>query len=129
MARVARYSKLIDLTRSTNIRSITYTGTGTLTYRTADSSAVFGTSADVAGIAPTGTCTGNAQQTHYLQVNVTFDDTLDASFGETAGSTLNDFTVSYYFTHPTPQTRLHGGKTLQAGEQTPLDTCGTMSPI
>lgn len=134
LPRTALYSKLLDLGRSINVRSITYNTASdavTVSYRYATSTAAFTsqTPASASAVAPTGTCTGNAQQAHYLQLIVAVDDSNTASYGETTGSAITDLTVSFYYTHPTPQIRLRGGQQLQVGELTPLDTCGSMSPI
>ncbi|MFA5004181.1 MAG: hypothetical protein WC498_02785 [Candidatus Saccharimonadales bacterium] len=135
ITRVGHYSKLIDLGSQQNVTSITYNGVplgvgGSIYYKTAGSSGVFGSSNLANTIGGGGGCYGNTQNTRYVLISITLDDSLGGgtggSFPDTNGTNANvtDFTVLYYPTHPQPNIRLRAGQTLQTGILSPLDTCG-----
>jgi len=144
IARVGHYSKLVDLTLSSNVTSITFsTASGSsllasaVTYRAASSTGVFGSSGTTNSVSGSNGCLGNVAGVRYVWVSITLDGSYGATgggvfpdvAGVTAGSGVvnanaTDFTVNYNATHAAPSTRLRGGKTLQSGSLGVLDTCG-----
>lgn len=131
IARSGRYSKLIDLGGTYTVASITYNGTlargvQDISYRTAGSDGIFG-SLQNAGSLTGGGATCLAGTDRYVWVTVNLDDSQDAVFPDAQAATtanLTDLTVNYLSAHPPPAQRLHGGKTLQSGTLSGLDTCG-----
>ena len=137
IARIAKYSKLIDLGSLTNVSSITYTGTVPtnsstpgivpITYKAAGTNAILGSSNPVTTASGSGGCIGNVLNTRYLLITVNLDDSGVGSgiFPDGAGtaSNLTDLTVNYNLVHPPPNIRLRGGQTLQSGNLSPFDTC------
>lgn len=129
IARTAMYSKQIDLASDATIAGITYTGVlpegSAVTYRIANSNGVFGTQLPASSV-PSGNCNEPDTVTRHIWVRVVLDDSMTAVFPDTGGmrASLDSLTVSYEPTHPAPNVRLHGGKTLQEDTGlTPLDTC------
>lgn len=128
IARVGHYSKLIDIGSNNNkITGVTYGGTmagGTkqINYRTAGADGVFGSTYNVGRPpSPEGPCIGTYGTGRYLWLSITLDDTSGIN------STITDITTIYESVHPTADIRLHGGKTLQGGTLSALDTCGIYS--
>lgn len=135
IARVAHYSKVIDLGSAVNVTGITYnpvnTGNVTVQYRAAGSNAVFGSQNTANNISGAGGCSGNTTNTRYLFIFVTLDDsngqgtggTYPDPVGTSTDANLTDLTISYNPVHPAPNIRLRLGQTLQQGNLSPLDTC------
>ncbi len=127
IARTAHYSKQIDLATNANITGITYNGTASaVTYRAANLDGVYG-ALRPADNTPAGTCHEVETVTRQVWIGVVLDDTTSAVYPDSSGTraSLSDLTISYNATHPEPNIRLRGGKTLQESTGlTPLDTCG-----
>ena len=134
IARVAHYSKLIDLSGAVNVTGIVSngvlpTGTSAITYRAAGSNGIFGSSALASAVSGTGGCNGNLQNTRYLLVLVTLDGSSGLGGGggfpdiNGTNANLTDLTVNYNPVHPPPNIRLRAGQTLQTGNLSALDTC------
>lgn len=129
IARTARYSKQIDLATNANITGITYNGTEStlVMYRAANLDGVYG-ALRPASSTPGGSCREVETITRQVWISAVFDDTTSAVFPDSSGTRANltDLTISYNATHPEPNIRLRGGKTLQESTGlTPLDTCQT----
>jgi hypothetical protein len=142
VAHIGRYSKLIDLGAAVNVTSITNANvagvslpSAAVTYRAAASS-TFGSSAQTATVSGSNGCLGNVTGTRYLWVQIALDDSYGLDDGgifpdvlgvtngtSVANSNLDLFTVNYSTVHPAPSVRLRGGKTLQSGASSALDTC------
>lgn len=134
IARMGRYSKLIDLGSAYNVISIAYNGVlpggnAAISYRAASASGVFSSYGSSTAIAGAIGCIGAATNTRYLLVMVALDDSYGqgtgGSFPDSAGTNANltDLTVNYNPSHPAPNIRLRTGQTLQQGNLSPLDTC------
>lgn len=129
ISRKGSYSRLIDFGRNTNVSGFAYNGsqnTVSLTYRFAESNGSWGSTNNAANIAKTSYCYGNTKGTNgarFFKAIITFDDTGYATYGTQNESSVTDFTVNFTYIHPPPNIRLKGGKTLQSGELTALDTC------
>ncbi|HSX04985.1 MAG TPA: hypothetical protein VLF69_00770 [Candidatus Saccharimonadales bacterium] len=146
IALTGHYSRLIDLGSSTNVTGLSYSNgagnsfvAGSVSYRAAGSNAIFGSATPASTISGAGGCAGNLANTRYLLVSITVDDSIGAGTGgffpdydgvsngtgtSNVDASVGVFTVNYNATHPTPNIRLRGGKSLQAGVLSPLDTCG-----
>ncbi len=131
IARTATYSKMIDLGTTAAVGSITYNGTAfnvsqpgklVISYRLAGSDGVFN-SAQLTGSVASADCHVSSQLARYVWIIINLNDSATSSFPDSNGSTVTDLTVNYTPAHPTPDIRLRGGKTLQQGSQTALDTC------
>lgn len=129
IARVAAYSKQIDVATDATITGITYTGTlpegSTVTYRIANSNGVFGTRMPASSVSG-GSCNEPDTVTRHIWVHIRLDNSMTAVFPDTGSmrASLDSLTVNYEPIHPAPNIRLHGGKTLQENTGlTPLDTC------
>lgn len=124
IARVARYSKLIDLGSTNKVTGITYNGTlpgGTaqISYRYAGDNGVFGSLYSVGQPpSPEGPCIGTYGSGRYIWLSLTLDDSYTGT-----RANLTDVTVIYESIHPATEIRLRGGKTLQNGVKSALDTC------
>lgn len=125
--RVARYSTVVDIGELNKFTGITYNGTlpgGALqiNYRTAGEDGVFGSSYNVGRPpSPEGPCIGTYGTGRYIWISLTLDDTSGIN------SNITDITTIYESIHPAANIRLHGGKTLQSGTLSALDTCGVYS--
>jgi hypothetical protein len=124
---VARYSTVVDIGELNKFTGITYNGTlpgGALqiNYRTAGEDGVFGSSYNVGRPpSPEGPCIGTYGTGRYIWISLTLDDTSGIN------SNITDITTIYESIHPAANIRLHGGKTLQSGTLSALDTCGVYS--
>ncbi|HEU0266053.1 MAG TPA: hypothetical protein VFQ70_00310, partial [Candidatus Saccharimonadaceae bacterium] len=124
IARIGYYTKLIDLGATYTVQNVvdtsSPTGDVTLQYSVAGTNGVFG------ALQPGGTCTQNCTAARYVWVSTTLDDSRDGIFADSLSTPadVSDITVNYMTpsTHPAPGIRLHGGKTLQNGVLSPLDT-------
>ncbi len=127
IARIGHYSKVVDIGEINKFTGITYGGTlpgGTLqiNYRTAGTDGVFGSSYNVGRPpSPEGPCIGTYGTGRYIWISLTLDDTSGIT------SNITDITAIYESIHPATNIRLHGGKTLQSGTLSALDTCGIYS--
>ena len=136
MPRIGHYSQIFNFGSLVNPASISYNGAlkspvgiTPITYETAGSNGVFGTSAySTSLVGSSTTCiapgSGTAQ---YVLVSVTLDDSRSASFPDVNYSPTNvtDFTVSMAgSSHPSQNVRLHGGKFFASEVLQSLDTCG-----
>ncbi len=127
IARIGHYSKVVDIGEINKFTGITYGGTlpgGTLqiNYRTAGTDGVFGSSYNVGRPpSPEGPCIGTYGTGRYIWISLTLDDTSGIT------SNITDITAIYESIHPATDIRLHGGKTLQSGTLSALDTCGIYS--
>ncbi len=125
--RVARYSTVVDIGELNKFTGITYNGTlpgGALqiNYRTAGEDGVFGSSYNVGRPpSPEGPCIGTYGTGRYIWLSITLDDTSGIN------STITDITTIFESVHPAANIRLHGGKTLQSGTLSALDTCDVYS--
>ncbi len=122
--RLAKYSKLVDVGSVNKITGVTYggtlsSGTKNINYRIAGDNGVFGTTYNVGRPpSPEGPCVGTYGLGRYVWLSVTMDDTATG-----LNSVLTDITTIYQSIHPAPDVRLHGGKTLENGDLSALDTC------
>ena len=137
IARVGRYSKLIDLGTFGNITSMTFTGdlpasVANVTYRAARSDGAFGSNLPYYARDPgagTDACTGTTVNSRYVFATIIIDESTGGAYGgsfaDVNGTQSNDqsFTINYNASHPDPSVRLRGGQTLQAGTLGALDTC------
>lgn len=136
MARQGRYSKLVDLGALAQVSSITWNGklansyapgAAPVRFRSARDDGSFGTLVPSGSIIPGGApCqTADPAYARYVLVDVALDDSIMGGLASdnTTNAYLTDLTINYSPTHPTPETRLRGGKTLQDGTLSPLDTC------
>lgn len=97
-------------------------GTKQITYRTAGDDGVFGALYNVGRPpSPEGPCIGTYGTGRYIWLSITLDDTSGIN------STITDITTIFESVHPAANIRLHGGKTLQSGTLSALDTCGVYS--
>lgn len=121
--RVGRYSKFIDIGVLNKITGVTYGGTlagGTkqIDYRTAGADGIFGATYNVGRPpSPEGPCLGTYGSGRYVWLSLTLDDTSGIN------SVITDITTIYESFHPAADIRLHGGRTLQNGTLSALDTC------
>ena len=133
---VGYYSKLVDLGQMANITSITASGltensyapgASPVSFRSAGSSGLFRPSTLSTDITSSvSACdTDNVAYTRYVLVEARLDNMDSSAFAASTSqrATLSDITIHYNPSLPTPDTRLHGGKTLQSGTLSPLDTC------
>lgn len=133
MTRTSTFSQLIDLGAAVALpTSVTYNGTATITgsttvsYQLAGSNGTFGTLTTAGSITPPS-CALATNNTRYIWIKVTLDDSLAASFAEaTANNAANvtDITFNYNYGRPPTNLRMHGGKYFAGNTQVPLDTCG-----
>ena len=130
--RTGHYSNLIDLGGAVNVTGIVYNPVAqnaTITYRAAGSNGVFGSSALASAVSGTGGCAGNLQNTRYVLLMVTLDDSYGLGSGGAfpdingTNASVTDLTVNYSPVHPAPNIRLRSGQTLQQGNLSALDTC------
>lgn len=134
--RTGSYSKFIDLGALSKVSSITYNGNftnGTLpglspiSFKSAKANGDFFDSTLSTSINTSGApcATTNPAFTRYIRIDVTLDNTTSSAFADTSDfqSYLSDFTINYSPVHPSPDQRLRGGKTLQDGNLSALDTC------
>ncbi len=134
--RTGMYSKFIDLGGMSKISSITYNGQFTnstlpgltpVTFSSAKANGEFFSSTLSTDVNPSGApCdTTNPAFTRYIRIDVTLDNTISSAFADSSDlqSYLSDLTINYSPVHPSPDIRLRGGKTLQDGTLSPLDTC------
>lgn len=136
MARQGRYSKLVDLGALAQVSSITWNGklansyapgAAPVRFRSARDDGSFGTLVPSGSIIPGGApCqTADPAYARYVLVDITLDDSVMGGLANdnATNAYLSDLTINYSGAHPTPDTRLRGGKTLQDGTLSPLDTC------
>jgi hypothetical protein len=136
IARIGRYSKLIDLSTESIVSSIAFNGSisggaKSILYRTAGADGVFGAVATSDSLSGSSAlqCEGSSGIARYVWISVTIDDT-DATIYADAASTfgvVTDITVNYEANnngHAPPNLRLRGGKYFSNESLQPLDTCG-----
>lgn len=129
IVRVGRYSKVVDIGSSAGITKVAWNGQlpgGGLqvSYRVAGDDGVFGSLGTVAAAqSASSPCVAPYGDGRYIWLSVALDDSTTATFPDTSRAYLTDITVSYGSSRPTPDIRLRGGKTLQNGIRSPLDTC------
>ncbi|MGB4957352.1 MAG: hypothetical protein WBO49_02810 [Candidatus Saccharimonas sp.] len=134
--RTGTYSKFIDLGGMSKISSITYNGKlsngntpgiSPVSFSSAKANGEFFSSTLSTNVNSSGApCdTTNPAFTRYIRIDVTLDNTTSSAFADTSDlqSYLSDFTINYSPVHPSPDMRLRGGKTLQDGNLSALDTC------
>ncbi len=127
--RIATYSKLFDLGALYSLTGISYGGslpggTSAISYRTAGTNGVLGSSALASSIIGSSSC--KASSVRYVFVTVSFDDTALASLPDEAGSEsyLTDLSVQYSQGRAPVDKRLAHGKYFDSETLQPLDTCG-----
>jgi hypothetical protein len=130
-ARVAKYSKVIDLGGDYALTSLSYNGLladgdAAVSVRTANGSGVFGSSQWLSDVAAQGAlpvnCINNAA-VRYVMAIFDMDDSQVSSVIDTTVANVTDFTVTYNQTRASPDIRLRGGKFFATEIQQPLDTC------
>ena len=128
------YSKLIDFGTTVNLSSVSITGRlgdgfRDISYRTAGTNGIFSASA-YANNSLSGSivCLAGSVSVRYIWLDIKLDDSAGRAAGGAFPDSSNpaylaDLTLSYKPTHPTPDVRLRGGKTLQQGSLSALDIC------
>lgn len=136
-ARTGKYSKFIDLGGLSRITGITYSGKLTnsvapgktpITFQTASTTGEFRSSrtiSDINSSSTTGCSSNDPLLTRYILVTTVLDDASDSILSDYSSifSNMESLTVQYTPTHASPDVRLKGGKTLQSGVLSALDTC------
>lgn len=139
LSRMGRYTRIIDLGSYGNITSITHgsnelfnimsPGSSPITYQTANVNGIFGNPVSSTSITPNpNPCdTSSHTYTRYVKILATLDESdrhgvPDSNFNNLRAN-LTEIIVGYEPSRPSPDVRLHGGKTLIEGDLGPLDTC------
>ena len=131
VARIGRYSKLIDLGSTYLMTSITYTGTlpgglSAISYKIAGANGIFG-NASTANVLNTssGGCVSGPNAGRYIWLSLTVDDTEGAVYPDVNGTPGNvtDVTINYSTGHPPTNLRLRGGAWYSNQTLQPLDLC------
>jgi hypothetical protein len=132
MPRIAHYSQVINFGSLLTPASITFNGQlnnafgiSSISYKPAGANGVFGASSLSTSISGGSACA--APTVKYMFIDITLDDSQAASFPDVNYSSTNvtDFTVSMVgSSRPSPNVRLHGGKSFASEVLQPLDTCG-----
>ncbi|MDB5181501.1 MAG: hypothetical protein JWP13_264, partial [Candidatus Saccharibacteria bacterium] len=131
IARIARYSKVIDLGSPMSVSGVAYNGSvpggaAAITYRAAGINGVFGTQDNPLNISTLTTCTTSVPAARYVLLSIVLDDIATGVYADVDGTKayLSDISINYLRGHPDPDIRLKLGKTLQENEGlSPLDTC------
>lgn len=133
--RTSNYSKVVKFASAQNtISGITFNGKlpgnyDSLRYQVAENDNVFGAPRAISSTGQgSGTCPTGINFGLSVRVSANIDDRGDAAafpdIQNTSSQNLQDFTINYVANgHPFPDIRLRGGKSLQTGYLSPLDTC------
>ena len=131
LARIGRYSQIINLGALRTLTNESYVGTiasgaGSLSYNAAGANAIFGGNKNPRDLAAQATiCVGGV--TNYVYLQLILDDSYSASYPDVAGftSSLSSLTATYSAGYrPPPQTRLRMGQSFVSEIIQPFDTCG-----
>lgn len=134
IARVARYTKTIDLSSAHSLNSISYNGSlynssKDFLYQDAPGTGVFGSvksPSDISG-GGGGACGGGSSSSRYIRLIATLDDTYASTYPDvnSSESNITDITIDYSSsaTRAAPNQRLLHGKFFSGEVLQGLDTC------